>query len=183
MPVTWPTLRTWTDGDPVHAAYFDQVADAQNYLFRYHRRMTSDITVTSNTTLTTLQPTILPVGDVYIFKAAIMYTSVVGSNGVKVATTIAPAAGGASGAVAYVGANNATPANVSMLAYQTISGAGSTDFLAPQTLTPALIQLRGIYIQDVVNASLSINFGPIIAGNNATMKAGTWLTVERVVWA
>jgi hypothetical protein len=181
MPVTWPTLRTWTDGDPVRPAYFNPVGDAENYLFRLHRRQAADQTVTVNTTIADLsmQDFIFTQGDFWIFKGVILYTNVAGANGVSVQVYGGPNVG--AGWTASLHADRVTPANLKMDTQGSIGTALTIS--GPSTTTGGTIPIRGIYQVNVFSATLGINFSPFTVGNNATIKAGSWLIAERVVMA
>lgn len=182
MPVTWPTLRTWVDGDPVRPADFNRVGDAENYLFRLQRYQTADQTVTVNTTINDLsmQDVLFVSGDVWIFKACILYTCVAGANGIQVQVYGGPNAQ-TTAAIGHVAADRTTPATFRMLAGDDITTA--IVFEGPSSTTGRMLQIRGLTVVIITTATLGINFSPFSAGNNATILKGSWLIAERVVKA
>jgi len=180
MAVAWTTPRTWTDGLPMRPDYFNtDVRDNQRYLYRIQKVQQADQTVTANTASTDLLAGETFVnGDTWIFKFALLYTTVVGSNGIVFQVSGGPANG--AGVIGSVCGNRTTPANVEMRVSDTITTA---DFAAPLAAAGGKMEIRGVYVVIITTATLGLNFRPFTAGNNVTLKAGSSLIAERVVTA
>jgi hypothetical protein len=181
MPFPWITPPTYVDDDVIRAPTFTTyVAQNLNYLYRISRRLTGDQIVSTNpgTPIGAFNTGLdkLRIGDTWIFKLKVFYTNVAGANGVQVLVH-----GGGSaqpGAIAYVGADRATPTSLRMTVAQSITLA--TVYTGPSSTTGAVMMWRGIIRPSAALPEMGVHFGPFTNGNNATIKAGSYLILERV---
>lgn len=177
--MSWITPPTFADGNTVKTTDLNATLYSDmNYLFHYVKRKAADLTVSTNTTDAdlNLQPVQFTIGEIWTYEFFLRYTATAGSSGIQFQVYGGPSA--------YPGMMSAIGPGATITQYAIGVNDSITTGVAPlfgaSATTERVVIIRGICLPNVTTATLGLNVSPQTGGNNVTLKAGSWLLVERV---